>query len=156
MANEIILGIDPGIVNIGYGLVKVTPNTKKLIEYGVIVSKHSEQTDRLLNIYNSFSLIFNKYSINKVVFERPTALKGEVGENIQQALGVVKLLVGMHSITTLVHCSAKGLKKVVTDNAKASKQEVQEAVRKYFSLSTVPSPDHAADALGCVIWYLKK
>lgn len=148
----IIIGIDPGTLITGYGIIEVVNGNQRIIDYGCIRPPASlKLSDRYLIIFNAVEELLDKY--------RPDALAVEtqyVEKNVQSA---IKL--GMARGTVIIAAKRKGIpiyeyaptkaKAAVVGNGKASKQQVQGMVKLLLNLSEVPHPSDAADALALAI-----
>lgn len=149
---EIILGIDPGTRISGYGVICIKKQGLKLLDYGCIRTPHDYKlSERYLVIYNSISELIEKFSPGSVVVETQY-----VHKNVQSA---IKL--GMARGTVIIAAKKMGkavfeypptvAKKAVTGHGKASKAQVQGMVQRLLTLSSLPEPEDAADALSLAI-----
>ena len=78
----IILGIDPGLVQTGYGLIKIAGEKKEVLDYGIIApDSKSTLTNRLKTIYNDIIEIIDRFNPNTVVVEEVF-----YGKNVKSAL----------------------------------------------------------------------
>lgn len=149
----IILGIDPGLADTGYGLLSCEgPNQIKHLAHGSIKTKAGLPMEkRLEEIYREVKKLIAKYSptvlaIEKLFFCRNVTTAFQVG----QARGIVLLSAGqanleIHEFTPLQ------VKQAVSSYGQASKQQVQKMVKLILSLKEIPKPDDAADALAIAI-----
>ena len=149
---KIILGIDPGTIISGYGLIEVTDKGYHAIDFGCIKPPvRYKLSDRYLVIFESVMQLIEKYT--------PIALSVEtqyVKNNIQSA---IKL--GMARGVVIVAAKKQGLpvfeytptqaKKSVVGNGNASKKQVQGMIQLLLRLSTLPESEDAADALALAI-----
>lgn len=149
---KIIIGIDPGTLVTGYGVVKVENSTIVAVDYGCIRPPASYKlSDRYLIIFNSISSLLEKHGPDVLVVETQY-----VHKNIQSA---IKL--GMARGITIVAAKNKGLpvyeysptkaKLSVVGNGRASKHQVQSMVQHLLKLKVAPTPEDAADALALAI-----
>lgn len=156
----IILGIDPGTATTGYALLQIEdPSTPipVLLEYNTVnTPANMHMHKRLHKLYNDMSLIIDKYSPSLMVIERLFFnTNAKTAMTVGQARGVVLLAAasrGMH----VEEYTALEAKKVVAGYGRASKKEMQEAVRKYMRLSEIVKSDDANDAVAMVICHLHK
>jgi crossover junction endodeoxyribonuclease RuvC len=151
MEEEIILGIDPGTIITGFGLIK---KGKKLepIDFGCIKPKPSLLlSDRYHLIYQGVESIIKKY--------RPKSLAVEtqfVKDNVQSAFkvgvarGVVLACAKNHQLKIFEYAPTK-IKIAVTGNGFAKKYQVQTMVKHLLLLDQLPEPEDASDALACAI-----
>ncbi|MCK4957620.1 MAG: crossover junction endodeoxyribonuclease RuvC [Candidatus Cloacimonetes bacterium] len=153
----IILGIDPGSLNCGYGLLQV--QKRRIVAAGSDVVKVSGD----LPLAQRIALIYQK--INEVIEEyKPDIASVETifyGKNIQSAftLGHVRgaiLLALAQAEIKIVEYSPLEIKKSVVGNGKASKEQVGYMVQKILSLKEPPKSQDASDALAAAICYYNK
>ena len=147
-----ILGIDPGIALVGYGLIEVTGNNFKMLEYGVLkTSKDTPTTERLSYIYQELTDIIDEYKPEEVSIEELF-----INKNVKTAIKV-----GQARGVEILACVEKGLrvyeytplqiKNALTGVGRAEKHQVQEMVKTILSLDEIPQPDDAADALAAAV-----
>lgn len=148
----IILGVDPGTVITGYGLLEHSGNKFKLLEYGTICSmKTDEGAVRLNQIYTGMINLIEKFkpdhiAIEELFFNKNVKTALEVG----QARGVLMLAayqkgVQIHEYTPLQ------VKQAVVGYGRAEKKQVQFMVKAILNIPEIPRPDDAADALALAI-----
>lgn len=149
----IIIGIDPGTITTGYGVLKVENNHYTILDFGTICPPPSHKlSDRYLIIFQCLDTLLAKFSPEILVVETQY-----VHKNVQSA---IKL--GMARGVAMVAGKLRGLKvfqyapseakKAVTGNGNASKQQVQQMIKYLLNLETVP-PEDAADALALAVCY---
>ncbi|MFQ5729076.1 MAG: crossover junction endodeoxyribonuclease RuvC [Waddliaceae bacterium] len=148
----LIIGIDPGTIVCGYGIIRVEGSAYHAIDYGCIRPPQDYKlSERYLVIFNSLDDLLEKH--------RPEALVVEtqyVKNNVQSA---IKL--GMARGTVIVAAARRGVpiyeytptkaKLAVVGTGKASKKQVQGMVQRLLHLPTIPEPEDAADALSLAI-----
>lgn len=141
-----ILGIDPGLNITGYGLIEVTDSGKfALIEAGVVKSSYKYPLqNRLCHIYDEVSNLIAEYKPQSIVLEKTFSHYKYPATviSISYARGLICLLCGQKDIA-LYEYSATRIKKAVTGNGHASKEQVQ---RMVFNFLNVGSPRCYADA----------
>lgn len=152
----IILGIDPGTANTGYGLIKKTKDLKCL-EYNVIrTTPNSDPGERLRKINNQLSKIIKKYNPDVLAIENVYFFKNlKTAIPVSQAKGSILLTAAKKRIPVSEFTPLQ-VKLAVTGNGRAEKKEVQKKIKKILKLKEIPKPDHAADALAIAITYLLK
>jgi crossover junction endodeoxyribonuclease RuvC len=148
----IVLGIDPGLANTGFGVVAHDRGRLVALDGGVIETPAgSDQGARLATIHARVGELLEAY--------RPDAVAVEdlyFGTNarsafaVGQARGVVILAAGQRSIRCASY-TPQQIKAAVCGSGKAAKDQVQRMVQSLLSLSELPKPDHAADALAVAI-----
>lgn len=152
MATKIILGIDPGIARMGYGIVEVEGNRIKPGAFGCIETfPNTPMPNRLGIIYDQLKDIIAAHrphvmAVEELFFYKNTTTAFVVG----QARGVA-ILAGVQSQMELAEYTPLQVKQAVTGYGKADKKQVQEMVRVLLNLKERPKPDDTADALAIAI-----
>lgn len=147
-----ILGIDPGIARMGYGVIDVQGSHLEAVAFGCIeTAAHQPDTQRLYQIYQQLSEQINTHSpavmaVEQLFFNRNTTTAFTVG----QARGVA-LLCAAHVGLAAVDYTPMQVKLAVTGYGKADKSQVQEMVKVLLGLRERPRPDDTADALAVAI-----
>ena len=150
----IIMGIDPGTIRAGYGVIKAEGSDIRPLAYGVAKGgsdKRQLYTLRLKNIYAGLKEIIDKHQPEMIVLETVY-----YGKNVQTAIKIgegrgVALLAAADADAELLELPPTVIKKAVTGRGDARKAQVGEMVRAILGLDEVPSPDDASDALACAI-----
>ena len=156
MTEKIIMGIDPGLANTGWGVVSCAGSTIKPVAYGCIsTTKRYDLPTRLAIIHDNLLELIDRYM--------PVALSVEgiyFGENTKSAMYTAQA-----RGAALVACSYKGLeygeytpmqiKQALVGTGTADKKQVQYMVRAVLGLDHEPKPDHAADALAAAITHAR-
>lgn len=148
----IVLGIDPGTQNTGYGVVYARGQRLAALDGGVIETRPDMPIEKRLSVIHT--------RVCDLIKEHaPTALAIEdlfFGQNarsafsVGQARGVVMLSGGMHGVPCYSY-TPQAVKQAVCGSGSAAKDQVQRMVGALLSLPEPPSPDHAADALAVAI-----
>jgi crossover junction endodeoxyribonuclease RuvC len=148
----IVLGIDPGTQNTGYGVVFARGQRLAALDGGVIETRSDQPLEkRLTTIHARLGDLIQEH--------KPTALAIEdlfFGQNarsafqVGQARGVVMLAAGLHGIPAYSY-TPQAVKQAVCGSGSADKGQVQLMVGALLALPEPPSPDHAADALAVAI-----
>lgn len=156
MDSNIIMGIDPGLANTGWGIVRSTGVRIAPIAYGcVTTSKAHDLPTRLAIIHDNLLEIIDRYA--------PSCLSVEgiyFGANAKSAIPTAQA-----RGAALVACAYKGLeygeytpmqiKQAVVGTGSANKKQIQYMVRAILELDHEPKPDHAADALAAAITHAR-
>jgi crossover junction endodeoxyribonuclease RuvC len=148
----VVLGIDPGTANTGYGVVARSGGRLVALAGGTIMTAAgADPGERLAVIHARVGELLDSYG--------PEALAVEdlyFGANarsafaVGQARGVVILAAGQRGLP----CSSytpQQVKAAVCGSGRAAKGQVQRMVQRLLALSELPAPDHAADALAVAI-----
>lgn len=149
---NIVMGIDPGIANTGYGIVTYKHNRFKYITHGTITTDCKKtQGERLLQIFNGICSLIDTYKPSEAGIETLYFAKNVTSAlSVSEARGVVLLAFANFNISVSEY-APNTIKKAVTGVALAEKKQVQEAVKLLLGLKEIPKPDHAADALAAAI-----
>lgn len=147
-----ILGIDPGIATMGYGVIDKIGNSLKHITHGVITTKKDlELSERIFQLYNELTQIIKDYEPNTMAVEELFFSKNtKTALTVAQARGCI-LLVGEQFNLKPAPYNPLQIKSSVCGYGKAEKKQVQYMVHKLLNLEKIPRPDDAADALGAAI-----
>jgi crossover junction endodeoxyribonuclease RuvC len=149
---KIILGLDPGIADTGYGVIEVDKGKFSCIDFGSI--KTSPQDcfiDRLEILDNKLQEIIEKYkpsiaSVEKLFFNTNAKTALIVG----QARGVVLLNIKKNNLK-LIELTPLQIKQGVTNFGRADKSQVKKMVKIILGLQELPGSDDSADALAAAI-----
>lgn len=148
----IILGIDPGIAIVGYGVIEKTNRETKIIDYGVITT-NKDQTlpQRLELVYNGILSLINKFKPDCVAIEELFFQNNQkTAIIVAEARGVI-LLACKQNIKNLYEYTPLQIKQALTGNGRAEKQQVQYMVKAILNLKNIPKPDDAADAIAVAL-----
>lgn len=147
-----VLGIDPGLAHVGFGIIDYNKSKISLVSYGVIETSSSDSHEkRLLGIYNRLMAVIDEFKpdcaeMETLYFARNTTSAMAVSE----AKGVITLCLAQKLIPIFMY-TPNQIKYAVTGNKTADKQTVEHCVKILLNLKECPKPDHAADALAGAI-----
>ena len=150
--SKIILGIDPGTIVMGYGLITVTGNTISLLELGVLKpGKTADNYKKLQLIYNTVSGLITKYQPHEFAIEAPF-----FGKNVQSMLKLgraqgVAIAAAMRHGLEVVEYSPKKVKQSVTGNGNADKEQVWKMLQQLLSIKEEPKFFDATDAVAVAL-----
>lgn len=148
-----VLGLDPGLIRLGWGILDISGNGIEYVTHGIIASKSSEQiSDRLKYIYDRLIEIIAKHSPNITAVEQPFVHKDPSAALKLGYVRAVAILAATKSGTEVVEYTPNFIKKSVVGHGHASKEQVQFMVRKLLPTCEVEEFD-AADALAIAIAY---
>lgn len=148
----IVLGIDPGIAIVGYGIIEVKGNHFKAIDYGAITTDSSIIfPERLKMVYDKLTDIINLYkpddfAIEELFYNKNAKTVIKVG----QARGV-EVLAGINAGIPIYEYTPLQIKQAVVGYGRAEKHQVQEMVKLLLNLKEIPKPDDVADALAVAL-----
>ena len=151
-----IVGIDPGIAAMGYGIIEEREADLVTIDYGFLSTSADQCTaDRLRTLYWGLIDIIERHQPTQA------AIEYFVGRNLKTAL-----LVGQARGVAVLAAANKGLpvadytplevKQHISGYGHGDKMQVQEMVRIHLGLERVPELDHAADALAVAICHISR
>lgn len=149
----IILGIDPGIATLGYGVIeKDERGNFRAVDYGVILTPKEEGLPvRLAILEEGVQKILNKYHPDEVAMEELFFSKNiTTGIAVAHARGVA-LLTCVKACGKLYEYTPMQIKQALTGYGKADKKQIQSVVASMLRLQSIPKPDDAADALGIAL-----
>lgn len=148
----VIIGVDPGLATIGYGIIEKTGSKIKLLEYGSIQTQASTSIpERLEIIYNELDQIIKEFKPDEVAYERLFHQKNsKTVIDVSQARGVEILVAQINNLKIFEYTPLQ-VKTAITGYGRASKQQMQESVKRLLNLTDIPKPDDAADALAIAI-----
>ena len=149
----IILGIDPGIATLGYGVIeKDERGNFRAVDYGVILTPKEEGLPvRLAMLEEGVQKILDKYRPDEVAMEELFFSKNiTTGIAVAHARGVA-LLTCVKACGKLYEYTPMQIKQALTGYGKADKKQIQSVVASMLRLQNIPKPDDAADALGIAL-----
>lgn len=150
--SKIILGIDPGTIVMGYGLVKVDGNKISLLDLGVLKpGKTKDNYKKLQLIFNTVSGLITKYNPTDFAIEAPF-----FGKNVQSMLKLgraqgVAIAAAMRHGLEVTEYSPKKVKQSVTGNGNADKEQVKRMLQTILSFKESPKYLDATDALAVAL-----
>ena len=147
-----ILGIDPGIALVGYGVIDFDGNRLRCLEYGVIETlAHTPLAERLLIIDREMEQLIKEFHPGEVAFEelffysnKTTAIM------VAQARGI-EVLAAIKAGLSLYEYTPLQIKQAITGYGRANKLQIQRSVQALLRLNELPKPDDAADGLAVAI-----
>lgn len=148
----VILGIDPGIAIVGYGLIVSERGNFSLIDYGVIRTPKDESTPvRLAMIEEGLIKLIERYKPDCIAIEELFfANNVKTAITVAEARGVI-LLTAVKNCGKLYEYTPLQIKQAITGYGKADKLQVQTMVKMMLKLKAIPRPDDAADALAVAL-----
>jgi crossover junction endodeoxyribonuclease RuvC len=149
----IVLGIDPGTAALGYGIVERTGARLREIDHGCLVTSPDRSLpERLLAIHGLVADLLSLHTpdilgVERLFFSRNAQTAFAVG----QARGVILLAGAQHGVPVR-EATPSEVKRAVTGDGTADKEQVARMVQLILDLPTPPASDDAADALAVAIW----
>ncbi|MFM9873337.1 MAG: crossover junction endodeoxyribonuclease RuvC [Fimbriimonadaceae bacterium] len=147
----IILGIDPGIGRVGYGIIRKHGSQFTPIAYGLIETPQIAVPDRLKLIHTQVTELIQTHSPDCLATERLLFTKNQTtAMDVAKALGCI-LLAAAEGNLPHTEYSPPEVKQSVTGTGNADKKQVQFMVTRLLGLQSTPKPDDIADALAIAI-----
>lgn len=151
MSGMTILGIDPGLERVGFGVVRRDGSTLTTIEYGLIQTSPGPLPSRLATIHAEVCGLITKHSPDAIATERLLfAANRTTAFDVARALGAI-LLAAAETGLPWTEYSPPEVKKAVVGNGSADKKQVQYMIVRLLSLKETPKPDDVADALAIAV-----
>lgn len=150
--SKIILGIDPGTIVMGYGLITIQGNNVSLLELGVLKpGKIKDSYKRLQLIFNTVSGLITRYQPTDFAIEAPF-----FGKNVQSMLKLgraqgVAIAAAMRHGLEVTEYSPKKVKQSVTGNGNADKHQVMKMLQSLLLFKETPKLLDATDALAVAL-----
>ena len=151
-----ILGIDPGIATIGFGVLEVNNNQYRLVRCGVITTPaHTPLSDRLDTIYQDLCELIAAYkpdavSIEELFFNTNIT----TGIAVAHGRGVI-LLACRQANLKIYEYTPLQVKQSVVGYGRAEKKQVMDMVKRLCGLNAPPRPDDAADAVALALCHAR-
>ena len=148
----IILGIDPGLATLGYGVIEAVNDKRRLIQFGTLTTPAGEpMPQRLRAIFQGMNQLMDIYQPDDVAFEELFFSKNiTTGMAVSAARGVA-LVAGVQRTDNLYEYTPMQIKQAVTGYGGADKHQVQQMVKMLLSMKEIARPDDAADALAVAL-----
>lgn len=149
----IILGLDPGLATMGYGVIEKQKNDNNVaVDYGVVLTPKNESLPvRLAMLEEGVNKILNKYKPDEIAVEELFFVKNiTTGIPVAHARGVM-LLTCIKYCGKLYEYTPNQIKMSLTGYGRADKLQMQQVVTSLLHLSKIPRPDDAADALAVAL-----
>ena len=152
-----IIGIDPGLARVGYGIIDEIEGKKIMLDCGIIETKSTQKEEnRLVEISNDLSSIINKWHPSSAAVEKFFFYRSSTTISVVQARGVIMMTLGKYKLP-IQEFPPMQIKLAVTGYGHSDKNEVLNCVMHELSITSPPKPDDAADALAIALTgiYLK-
>ena len=149
----VILGFDPGIATLGYGVIKTEKGVKpQMLDYGIVSTPKEENIAvRLAMLEKGVKQLLDKYKPNEIAIEELFFAKNvKTAINVAHARGVV-LLTCIKECGRIYEYTPLQIKQALTGYGRADKNQIQQMVKTTLRLKGIPRPDDAADALAVAL-----
>ena len=147
-----IIGVDPGLNITGYGVIDVSTGRVALLEGGVVRSHAPTLEGRIRDIYDGIHEVIETFHPDVLALEELYSLykRPLTAILMGHARGVICLAAAQAGIPVVPYAATK-IKKILTGNGRAPKDQMQRAVQLELGLSTYPDPPDVADALAIAL-----
>ena len=152
LTDKIILGIDPGTTIMGYGLIHIKGKNMELMQMGVLhLSKLSSHELKLKRIFERTLAMIDEYKPDELAVEAPF-----FGKNVQSMLKLgraqgVAMAAGLYRDIPIFEYSPKKIKKSITGNGNASKEQVAAMLKSLLTIKEMPKHLDATDGLAAAV-----
>ena len=148
----IILGIDPGLAIMGYGVIETDGSRHRLVQYGALTTEaKTPMPSRLLSIHTGVEQLLAIYKPDQIAFEELFFAKNvTTGIAVGEARGAAIVAMRKHT-NNLFEYTPMQIKQAVTGYGKADKRQVQQMVKLLLNLPEIPRPYDAAGGLAIAI-----
>ena len=143
-----ILGVDPGLNTTGYGVIDVSAGKVRLLDAGVVRSRAECLARKVREIYDGIQEVIEIYSPEVMALEELYTRydRPKVAILMGHARGCICLAAAQSGIEVVSYEATK-VKKLLTGSGRATKDQVQRAIKLEFGLEKYPEPPDVADAL---------
>lgn len=147
-----ILGIDPGMAIVGYGLIEIENSKPVLLASGSVqTDKSLSDSKRLLEIFNDLSTIIEKYQPDCASVENLFFFKNQKTViPVAEARGVILTVLEKYNIPAFSYTPME-VKQVLTGYGRAEKKEVEQMVKLALETDNLPKLDDTVDAIAIAI-----
>lgn len=151
-----ILGIDPGVAIVGFGIIDTDRNKISLVQCGVITTPaHTQLSSRLNSIYLDLQELIGAFKPDAIAVEELFFNTNiTTGISVAQARGVILLACYQSGIPVFEYTPLQ-VKQAVVGYGRAEKKQVMDMVKRILHLQDVPKPDDAADAVAIALCHAR-
>lgn len=148
----IVLGVDPGTANTGYGVVGADGGRLRALAWGVIETLAGAPHERrLAEIHADVGALIERFAVDLIAVEELYfGANARTAFAVGQARGVVLLAAGQRGVGARSY-TPQQVKSAVCGSGRADKGQVGRMVARLLALPAMQSPDHAADALAVAV-----
>ena len=149
----IIVGFDPGIATLGYGVISVNERgVAEMVDYGIISTpKEKTLPERLIMLEKGVEQVIDTFKPAEIAIEELFFAKNvKTGIAVAHARGVI-LLTATKKCPCIFEYTPLQIKQALTGYGRAEKIQIQSMVKTFLKLKSIPRPDDAADALAVAL-----
>ncbi len=133
-----IIGIDPGLARVGYGIIDVIGGEKIMLDCGIIETQSTQKEEsRLIEISNDLSSIVKKWSPESAAIEKFFFYRSSTTISVVQARGVILMTLGSHNLS-IQEFPPMQIKLAVTGYGHSGKDDVLKSVMNELNLTSPP------------------
>ena len=149
-----VLGVDPGVSNVGWSITQKTVDGYTVDKCGTVTPTGSPN-NKLIQIKHKINALVELNSPDVVAVETNEGATDEWFRYVAGCVAMIRSVADRHSIECHLY-RPQNVKAVTTEgNRKASKEDVQRGVKKMCKLREIPESDHSADAIAVSLCYLR-
>jgi crossover junction endodeoxyribonuclease RuvC len=151
-----ILGIDPGIATVGFGVLQADRDMLKAVKYGAITTSAGVPlAERLMEIEHDLTEIIKMFSPDAIsVEELFFNTNVTTGISVAHGRGVILLTAAKSGVPVFEYTPLQ-VKQAVVGYGRAEKHQVMDMARRILRMQSIPKPDDAADALAIAICHAR-
>lgn len=152
MEEKIILGVDPGTLIMGYGIIRIVNNKMELLTLGVIhLNKYDNHAKKLKVIFDRILQLIDQYAPDEMALEAPF-----YGKNVQSMLKLgraqgVAMAAGLYRDIPITEYLPKKIKQSITGSGNASKEQVAAMLKNLLKIKEMPTHLDATDGLAAAV-----
>ena len=148
----ILLGIDPGLATLGWGVIEAGGGRERLIEYGCILTTPDQALpERLLQIQNDMRALLARFQPEEIAFEELFFAKNVTTAFTVGAARGVSIAVCAEYTDKLYEYTPMQVKQAIVGWGGAEKKQIQQMVKMLLHMETIAKPDDAADAIAIAL-----
>ncbi len=150
-----ILGIDPGLARVGYGVIDTSGGAQQMLDCGIIrTDPGTSEGDRMVEIARDLRVLIRTWQPQLAAVEKFFFYRSSTTIAVVQARGVVMMTLARFRVP-VVEFPPMQIKLALAGHGHADKHDVLAAVMRELNLSDPPRPDDAADALAVALtgWF---
>ncbi|MDJ0954043.1 MAG: crossover junction endodeoxyribonuclease RuvC [Acidimicrobiia bacterium] len=151
-----VLGIDPGLSTLGYGVLEVRGHSIRAVAAGAIRTEAGRPIgERLAELYADLDSLLSEHKPDAAAIEQVFVNRNlQTATSVGRASGVVLLALAQHGIPVAEY-SPSAVKRALTGYGNADKVQMKKVVAMRLGLTELPSPADAADALAIALCHLQ-
>lgn len=148
----IILGIDPGLATLGWGVIDAKPGRQSLVDYGCILTTPDQRLpERLKHIGEDMRALLEKYQPEEIAFEELFFAKNVTTAFTVGAARGVSIAACAAYTDQLYEYTPMQVKQAIVGWGKADKKQMQQMVKMLLHMEEIAKPDDAADAIAIAL-----